>query len=294
MSQTNRREMLTGKAATQSRFAFRYCSWGGPELGHGLHERQFCLELDSDMALARLEKHRSDSDAEGEPIGLFQKPLQTIEWQRIAELTTSGRLRDLPTGSQGGPGTSVLEFHVDAAEGVFTKTISSRDIPLLQKIDPLVNALNDLLLDMDEHPLASVRAAIHYETAAAERHFVLSLTNVGQQPVFVRDPAGATSDDWAGVRFSPYPHEVPGVTAPPLNWSRLPVIPQRSSASAGLDLRIEPGKTISWRTAPWKVAGKAARYLAQGVFSEYGGPAARDGVYRVRGATFSEAIEITN
>jgi hypothetical protein len=274
-------------------FVFKFCSRGGPELGSNLQKRDSCLVLRSASRTISLEKHRSESDSEAEPIGLFEMKLDEPRLKKIAELIVSAPLGEKKTTEGGGPGVSILEFRLEGRDQRLVRTITSRDIPGIKELEPLITELNDLLFDLDEHPVAAIRASIQQMKDRGSEYFLLSIDNIGREPVVIGDmravPPG--DDNWAGAQIAAYPDEVAGVTSSPLEWKRLQLAPSQGNAAG--QITLEPGKSISWPTEPWRFGQRGMRYLVQGVFSNYSGNASSPGsVYRVRGATFSKALEI--
>jgi hypothetical protein len=164
----------------------------------------------------------------------------------------------------------------------------------MQQLRPLKTALNEVVLELNQHPLAAVRVSVQHQQQRGEHRFVLELQNLGQERVLLHDPRllPGSNDRWAGVRISPFPPEVPGVTAPPLKWQPLFLSPPAKDAPASPDVEIAPGGSISFSTQAWRPAPKGVRYLVQGVWSDYEGDPGSS-TYRLRGAAFSEGIEVT-
>lgn len=275
-------------------FMLRLQTKGGTSLGQDLQERQSDLVIDGEKGTAFLERHRSESDGEGEPIGQFKMALGTPTLRHIEDIVQAVRVGSLGPPTRGGPGASTLELMVRSGEHTDTKLLSTFDIPQMQQLRPLKAALNGVVLELYQHPVAAVRVSVQHQQQRGEHRFVLELQNLGHERVLLHDPRllPGSNDRWAGVRVSLYPPEVPGVTAPPLKWQPLFLSPPPKDAPASRDVEIAPGGSISFSTQAWQPGEKGIRYLVQGVWSDYEGDPGGS-AYRLRGAAFSEGIEVT-
>jgi hypothetical protein len=269
-------------------------SFGGPELGPGLHERETSLTLNGSKKSAALDKHRSDSDAENEPIGRFEMPLGVADMDRIWRLVDSVGLSNLPKSGGGQLGSSIFEIAVKKGDTSYTRQIVSSDINSVNKVGPLLDELYRLAGETQKHPQSAIRVAVIPEYN--NERFQVEIINIGTNSVYIPDPRalghGEDDENWAGVRIAPLPAEVPGQTSPPLEWSRLFLDMPPDKTAPGL-IRLDAGKQISWPTHKWEPDIKKGRYLVQGVFSSYGASDTATSVVLMRGAIFSEAKEIS-
>lgn len=277
-------------------YVLEYLVEGGPTLGEGVHERQSTLRIDERDGTVFEESHRSESDAAGEPIGIFWGRLTEDDLKKYASLVEQVRLAALPAGKGGDFGASTITLKWMKGAAWATRSFSSRDGAILDQLDPLLFALNQLSGSLRTHPLKAIRLSVGFLPDSGDGRFAWTATNIGTEPVCFADPRllpQDTPDRWAGVRFSEYPPEKPGVTAPPLKWSKLALAsaPQPLKADALVVLR--PGEKFTAPTVPWQPARRGMRNLAQAVFSDYtGSPSVRD-CHRIRGAAFSQGFEIT-
>jgi hypothetical protein len=297
--QPGRRTMTTDAPATSDRpsetpFLFEYSSIGGPELGSGVHERESHLRLNSADHLALLEKHRSDSDAPGEAIGLFRAELPADTFLRIRDLVSKTRLAQLGPPARGGPGTSVITLKYKEGNNEIQKQFTSLDTGLIQQVEDLIFEVVQILVVLNRSPEQAVQVSVSRDPASPS--FSLKITNLGTKEVCFADPRylpSGNQDRYAGVRWAEYPPEQPGMTAPPLQWSFVSLAPPLKEASSGTrEIILGPGKSFEASTGLWKPTQQGKRYLVQGVLSDYVGPRDVDGCYRIRGAAFSKSIEI--
>jgi hypothetical protein len=121
------------------------------------------------------------------------------------------------------------------------------------------------------------------------------LANIGTQDVCFSDPRLLPRDDpyrWAGVRIAEFPPERPGVTSPPLKWTQLFLAPPPQPVAV-TRVVLKPGERFAAPTAAWRAPRSGVRYLVQAVWSDYTGPREAEGCYQIRGAVFSEGLEVT-
>jgi hypothetical protein len=276
-------------------FTLEFCTKGGPNLGQEVNEIDSCLKLNSRDHSAFLEKHRSQSDKAGEPIGTFRAQFPDEDFKKVADLVQREKLADLPAPTQGGPGASVLTLKFGQGQTKIDKMLTSRDINLIEQVDGLLFELNRLAALLDEHPLQAVKTELTYKGASLDEHFELSVTNIGSEPVCLFDPRLLKHDDadaWAGVRVAEFPQEKPGVTSPPLEWLRIGLERPLQQMRTGVQVKLAPGEKLMARTEAWRRGQRGVRHLAQGVLSNYSGPREVEGCYRIRGAVFSAALEV--
>lgn len=265
----------------------------GPSLGDGVNLRTFALVVSSRDGVASQEQNRSSSDAQGELIGRFRMTLSPSRAEALRRAISRRSLAGVSATTPGGLGASDISISVDVDEAPSESvSFSSRDTPLIDYLDPLLSELMRTSVELDGHPQAALGARVEYlGSSPRSGTFALHLLNPGTEPIWVADPRRLRlpPDEFGGVRVAPYPYEVPGFTAPPLEWSRVALLPD-ARGSSDADVRIDPGMSFSFLTEEWS-APQAGRYLAQGIYSSYGGSGEREGVYRVRGACFSFGLE---
>ncbi len=268
-----------------------YTTQGGAELGGGLHEVELRLRVDAAENVVTYERYQPSSDEGGEPAGSFRAELPANLAAKLQAELAKVDLSKLPSGTEGGPGASHLRIRATQGGRVSEVSLSSRDIPLLSQLEPLVDALDALSLHATEHPLEAVALTLARKPSGGG--FTLVLKNVGSRPVVLPDPRAlpAASAERpphsAGVRVAAYPRTPPGVTAPPLEWSYLP-LSHRSGAAAPVTLA--PGQEARFDTEP--LSGGKGRHLAQGIYSSYQAAKSDAGAAPVLGRLLSEALEV--
>jgi hypothetical protein len=262
----------------------------GPELGPEMDTVRYRLELRADEGVLQMEQNRSQSDGEGEPIGRFSMPADGEIVGRVRAALAAVSFSAMPPSGLGGPGASAFTIEVEDGEAKRSAGFSSRDIPILEHFEVLLNELSELSIDLEERATAAIVASLREPDP--QGRFALVLSNVGTEPLYVADPRllATFPDEWAGIRIAELPEEEEGYTADPLEWGTLGLAPPPAPLT-DRDVLLGPGESIELPTLPW-LRPSSARYLAQGVFSSYAGASARDDVFRVRGAAFSESIEI--
>lgn len=290
-------------------FVFRLFTAGGAGRGIDLRERQSTLELRSEDRLATWERHRSDPDEPGAPIGRFEATLEAARFEHVQAIADSPTFRELDRAKQTGPlprfgplGTTVFEFTYECRGAVVRKSIANSDLGLLDSLEPLFSELNGIEVELLKHPVAAVRAKVQFvATPLGSDHFVLSIENIGREPVYIGNPhrldesklqsAGQPRLRWAGVRWAVLPPETPGVIEAPLEWSYLSLAMLAASESDPIDVRIEAGKSYVARTGPFHPPAGNTRFIVEGILENYEGSPRVGGVYRIRGAVFSKAKE---
>jgi hypothetical protein len=281
----------TSSPAAEQPFVLEYSTEGQRPLGQGLRKISSKLVIRSDRREGVLEKHRSQSDQAGEPIGTFRGEMSQEMLAAVLDKAKGTMLGKLPARG-GGPGTTVITLSFEQGQQKARHVFNTGDMAVLQAFRGLLEELNSLGGQLNGRPLCALRASVEYKGGPAP-HFVLTLTNVGKERICFADPQflpPGDADCWAGAKVAELPEEKPGVTSPPLTWTQLPLMtPPGSAPTAAIVLK--PGKSFSARTVTWQNRRANVRFLAIGVYSDYTGPAEIDGVYRVRGATFSDGLE---
>jgi hypothetical protein len=278
-------------------YRIEYATEGGPELGPGLHETETSLRIDLATGTASFERRQPISTEGGDPVGTFSLAL-SAEWRtRLHHLIDNLDLQSIPPGTAGGPGVSVIRLRVTRAQRA-EASFSNRDIPTLERLEPVLSALDDLGATVAEHPLQAIRLEVRsVGTATEAAAFDVIATNVGRETLVLVPPAahpgGAgfpLEPDWAGVQYAHSPEEKPGFTAPPLEWHRVIAQAQRS---LGQTVVLAPGAALSLRSGPWTPTVRRERHLVQAIFSSYSPLSVLDGHPVFRGRALSAALEIT-
>jgi hypothetical protein len=284
---------MTSTAAVAGQgYKLEYSSHGGAELGQGVHEREWVLKLDSTEGSAFLEKHRSDADQEGEPIGIFQGQLPPETFGMLLQLTQQVRLAELPPAAGGGPNISLMTIKLEQGKTRLEKSFTGRDFAALNQLGPLLEELNGILGGLNNSPVSAIRPLVAYKPR--EYRFEFAIANIGKEAACVGDPRFIVRGDamqWAGVRVAEFPEERPGYTSPPLQWTQVRLAP--AVQASGLPLVVKAGEKFALPTVVWRDARAGVRYIAQAVWSDYSGTREGPGCYRVRGAAFSESIEFS-
>jgi hypothetical protein len=170
----------------------------------------------------------------------------------------------------------------------------------LEQLEPLFEACDSLVAETLQTPWAAIRLDVAEVAEADGYHFEMVIENIGNHPLLIADPTAlpGTFEQAAFIQVASYPQAESGITALPLNWERLPLLPPPSSSPvvAGpkppvCDLRLNPAERWRGSTATWKAPQDGGRYLAQAVFLSYLGGADVEGTYRIRGGTFSRGLE---
>lgn len=277
-------------------FVLEYRLEGGRRLGEGVCERDSRLVVNSEDRAAFMEKHRSEGDEGGEPIGTFRLPLAGERLARLPALVRRVKLEEVPPPRGADLDTSLLTLAFRQGATAIEKQFISRDGETIDRLEPLLSELEAIEDELDAHPVAAVRLAVAPAPPGHGRRFELAVTNIGKTDVRLADPRALDHDErhhWAGVRIAELPEERPGFTSPPLQWSRILLMPALGEPAGGGDLILKPGQKFAAPTLQWLPMHLGVACLAQGVLSNYTGHGETDGCYRIRGALFSEFLGIT-
>lgn len=275
-----------------------YSVQGGPELGSGIHEVEQHLRVDFGEKVVHAERRQPSSDEGGESVGSFRAPLPAALGERLRTELAKVELSKVGPGTVGGPGASLIRIRSSEGAQVEEASLSSRDIPLLEGIEPLVEALDDLTQHAVQHPHEALSLNLTQKTAGAGGTvFTLVVKNVGTQPVVLPDPRSLPSASperplhAAGVRLAAYPKTPPGVTAPPLEWAYVGIA-ERSTTTRPVPLVLAPGQEASFDAEPWRTPDGQVRHLVQGVLSMYQPAPSDGGAVPVLGRLLSEALVV--
>ncbi len=283
-----------GMQTSDGGFVLTYASRSGPTQPGGQQERESVLRVDARAGTVTLRLNRSSSDGPGEAIGTFRMPLPPDRRERLARALASEAFTGMaPSGHSISAGLLALELERGGATE--KRSISSGDITAIQRARPVLGELEQLLGLAQQHPLAALRVGARSQRTGEEERFEVVLTNVGREPLVVANlrRIAADADGTAGVRVAVNAPESPGVTPPLPEWSVLPLERTASAAPEPPDLTLAAGASVAVRTVAWKRAGpEGSAYLAQAFFESYGGAGEASGHHRVRGAAFSEGLEV--
>lgn len=280
-------------SSTAEPFSLEYSSTGQRLLGEELHRYRSALRLSSEDRTAFLERHRSQNNQPGEPVGTFQAKIADDFLATILERVREAKLDELPSRTGDGPGSTVITLKFQQGDHRIEKVFSTGDMGILDAVQDLLDALDAVSAQLIRYPLTAMKVSLEPEEPFA-RHFVLTLTNIGRKEICFPDPRSIRSDDpdyRVGVQVTALPEEKPGVTSPPLDWDFIPLAPPQEDHPPGLVV-LKPGSGFGARTDAWSGWRTGTRFLALGSYSDYTGPPEIDGVYRIRGAAFSDAVEL--
>src|SRR5581483_7465886 len=276
---------------------FEYVIESGRELGSGIHETETRLRVDYDKNEAFLERHQPLSDEGGEALGTFRTELPADARDELLKGCAAVHLSSLPVGKSGGPGVSQIRLVEVSGARISKAEFSARDVPIIERADPILSVGNSLIGALGEHPFQAIRIKVRRlaEHSGGDT-FEIDIENAGTQNVVVPDPhrlaalGTGEGSQGLGVRIAEYPAERPGYTAPPLVWSWLPVAPSKTDAPL---VSLAPGGRVAAVTVPWVSRKHAMRHLVQAVYAFYGEPVMLDGHLVIRGRALSEALEVT-
>ncbi len=268
--------------------------WEGfARTGAGSPEHRATLNLDEAAGALTYELTRSSADQNGIVIGLFHMALPNPELPKHVETaldaTLSAPLANYP--EMPGPGSLMT---LDLARGEQHKRLSFRssDAAELDRAKALTNLLRDLCNQTAKHPVAALRLTVVTEGD----HFVATFENPGTEAVLVAEPRrlpASGGDTYARVEVGTLPLAVPGVTDPPIAWQGVLWATAPSHHVLPSELTIPPSGRVTVATASWKpYASKPGRLVARALWSSYGGTERTSGIYRIRGAVFSEVITV--
>lgn len=297
MSPTERESSSsTSSPAAGEPFVLEYSVESGRPLGTGVRKISSRLIIQSERRMAFLEKHRSQSDRAGEPIGTFRDELPESLLARVLDRAIKTVVPEPPSARGGGPGSTVITLRFEQGARKVERIFNTGDMAILAVMADLLTELDQIGDQLSSHPVCALKASVEYKSGPTPG-FVLTLTNIGKERICFADPRYLPSDDpdcWAGANVAQLPEEKPGVTSPPLKWTRVPLerpIERSAGAAADSIVVLKPGESFSAHTITWQDKRPGTRYLAIGVYSDYTGPSEIDKIYRVRGATFSDGLE---
>lgn len=281
---------------TPAKFVLEYKTAEGETLGDDLQLYQSLLRIDHNEGTVFRETNRVTSDIAGVPIGVFSKSAPESFFQDVQRLVDRAKLEKLPPPSGGGPGIALLTLKYELQETYICKHVPSRDFEALEQLDEILNQLGDIARDLEKSATAALSLSVSHVRSPGGDQFELSFKNIGKRALSLTDPRSLSHSEnqWCGVQVAEYPQEKPGITAAPLEWSRLELAPPTEELLEDPHIIIEPGKTFTAVTKRWGPSSQRVRYLIQGVWSDYAGPKKYKGHYRLRGATFSEGLEIVS
>lgn len=287
--------------AGAAEFTFDYTSTGGPYLGPGVQERSWTVTVDSRRAECVLDRHRSDAETPGEPIGLFRFEMTDDDLRALQATIRGAGLGALePKPGKGNPGSSLQTIDWWSPEntdpgGRTTVSFDSTDRRLSGSIWPLMERVFALLAKGLESPESAVCVEAGLKPGIGGQGLTMRLVNVGTAKACVNDPrVGVGSPDrFAVVRVAAKPATQKGVTPTAPRWTDVR-IPASDEKGRPATVVLGPGEALDLGSVPWPSAlPKGSAYLMHGAWSDYTGDREMDGVYRVRGAATSKWVEVT-
>lgn len=257
---------------------------GGVELGAGLHEREFHLRVHVDTSVIELAQHAPMSDFSIDPIGHFRAPLTPDEQASLARACGAAGFDRTPPPANGGLGTSLLTLRCRYRGKVKTASFSSRNIPAVDAMQPLLDAVNPLLGKALKSPLQALKVELSGPPASDGRfHFVIR--NIGTMSLNVVIPSKTKDGASIGVQVAPFRND----DAPwPPPWEFLEVDHQHSG-TLDKPRRLEPHDGLSLVTKRWEHK-IPRRYIAQARFATYSGPPAVQALPVIKGSMLSETV----
>ncbi len=279
--------------------SLEYTTEGGPDLGLGLHETETRLRIDLATRAAFLNRHQPTSPEGGEALGTFRTTLAPALITDLRATLGHADLAHIPTGTGGGPGTSVIQIRAKHGAKSVAASFSSRDMAILDKLEKLLSLLDDAVGATAQHPFQAIRIELQAQKGegSTPAAFTIKIKNVGTETVAVPDlemlarEPGQERDHGLGVRVAPNPPERPGFTAPPLVWSRVAMLPLAPNTPPQKPIILPPGGERTIQTAG--LTG-APPLIAQAFFSFYAGPPIVDGHLMIRGHALSPGLDITH
>jgi hypothetical protein len=275
-------------------YAFVVRSYGGPELGTGLHENDWTLQVEARSALVSLEYSRSDADIPGETIGLFRYRIDDHALRDFYSVVTTSKLfASLPATAEHRVYSQSRYTLIEATKDPRQETINNGDEESHVLIAPVLAKTRAMFSNSFDHPERAVILGLERTRVQGGEAFLVSIKNVGVDRVCLTDPRWIVANgplDRSVVMITEYPGERPG-QSPRLDWKELPLEPLPHRPSQEALISLEPGETWRARSAVWKrVPGK--EYLAQFTWARYPGEPLVNGVYRIRGRVDSERLSI--
>jgi hypothetical protein len=253
-------------------FAFAVHSYGGPQLGTGLCEYDWQLQVEARCSLVSLEYFRSDADIPGTPIGLFRTPVGDQALRDFHAVVTGSRLfTPLPSMAE----------HVGYTESTYTW------------IEPPSGPRQQIINNSDEMNHVVIAPVLAKTSAMLSESFNHPEKNIGVDKVCLTDPrwiVAAGPNERSVVMISEFAGQKPGESVQ-LDWKDLPLAPMASRPRREALVTLEPGATWQATTAIWK-RDPGKQYLAQFTWARFGGDALMNGIYRIRGRADSPRILI--
>lgn len=276
-------------------FTFSVRSHGGRPIGPGLEEFDWTLEVSSRSALASLEYHRSDADMPGTPIGIFRRALSDDELKSLRQKVLAARLDSIDATLQGHPGYTESAYrYAEANHPTLQVVINNSHHRALSEIADLAGAVNALMAALlAEGAERAVRAHLEHVATAPVEQLVISIQNVGIEPVCLQDPRSVVADGplhQAQVQMTDFVMPPPGTPASNLQWRALAIVPAPQAASPPPLVVLAPGET--WTHAMALERDPTHQYLAYFTLANGAAPRTRHDAYCIRGRVDSNRVLI--
>ena len=276
----------------------QYDTTEGKALGAGVQRVERRLSIAGTPATATYTSVRAPLDAPGMPIGVFSSVL-TAEQSQALRRTAHAAKWDAPQApGRGGPGRSYMQVRYEDESLQATLGFSQMDIEVMEQVESFLEQLRSVVGMVTAHPKRALRVGVVHGSGP-DAAFELVLENIGKEPFCMYDPRrlGSTPGDaWAAVQVAPVEPSVPGVTAPALQWESIPLLPAAqpdpsSAPATPPSLVLQPGQSRRFPTRAWQ-AKSAQAHIVQAVVHDYEAPEQIDGVPCLRGAAFSEHLDL--
>ena len=283
---------------------FEMVTEGGPELGPGLHQTQGLLRVDLLSGDANEEIHQPPSDQGGDVIGVFRSRLAPDQLSKLRSVLEKGDWTARPSSALGGPGTSAIRFTVHRGGHPRSATYSSMDVATQVAFEPLIGEVGRVSAELRAHPWEALRLEIARGGSSKKSLvFRLIVKNVGMRPVAIVDPLELPSppsedserpgSEFAGFRIAMFPQMPDDSTPPPLEWESIGLAGKRPSTPVARTRTIEAGDQLVFDSEPWHPTQRRVNHLVQALISAYQVSKKPSPARLIRGALFSEALEVT-
>ncbi len=274
--------------------AIRMVSSSGPAYGPDTPKHYLELHVDCAGNTASWEVLRPPSDEPGRPIGLFRSQLKGEQCDSLVALFEQVGFADLRELKGVTPGHAVITVTIEGEEDSLTRKFSPIDGELMAQASALVDGLFGFAAELEEQPTAALSVTLLDQSEAASNRFSLVLKNVGSEPLVLRDPRRLPQDETgqAGIQIASVEPEEPGVTALPLEWRFVPVVRPADTSTIPELVHLDPAQSKLFPVEAVHDAGESSITLIQSLYIDYAPAPGADRAYQVRGATFSDILEL--
>lgn len=255
----------------------------GPQLGFG--DDEFSARTSIDLATGTgtyvvNRHHHEQALAIGEfsgaldptCVGGLRSAIGTIDWSFV------------PVSAHGGPGTSVMNLEVRDGTKLYREAFSSRDLEVLEYLDPLVQATTICEDQLLQQPFVAISVQAVPRSRGEHMEFEWTLSNAGSQTAVVSHPTrlgGDSNSSWAGVKVAPVRGDAAGHVGHTLEWTFVSL--RQGGEDLVEDLELPASQGATFLTDKWTPqAGQT--YVFAAVYASYAGDAVKTpGSRRIRG-----------